>query len=367
MAHCRDLRGVAEALAPGRWPTTDEHGVHAVAQRLAELVARLHGIAADVVAVHDAHPIGDGAFHRAVHADGGDRRGGAEFSRDPEFGGDAERGLRAVARDLDAAVTAVHDFADATVRARERMTLVAAIADRDRLVGEVTALLGDGTRRVQAAAAGRLALVAAGEEYAEDASAAAAQFGTTHGGTIHDARPDPDTAMTGGASGGLMPMGGPAAAAGAFGVGMVAGRALASGRVADGAPPTLTRSEGEFLLRRATALQDALDAREATWVQVAVGIGTGPEGARLVVVGTSDPVPYLRIGLRLQDTEELAGDGRAPEIAVLDHLTARGMVPLAVASPQMPTTDARAMLAAAGAVSLVAHTWPTAGWPSACR
>jgi hypothetical protein len=84
------------------------------------------------------------------------------------------------------------------------------------------------------------------------------------------------------------------------------------------------------------------------WIRIAVGLGQDPDGRRIVVVGTSEPGGYLRPGTVPEPNEVVVGDGRAPELVIVDHLAAMDLVPLAVCATTPPTTEVRSQLADAG-------------------
>ncbi|MEP9391595.1 hypothetical protein ABLE92_04285 [Gordonia sp. VNQ95] len=330
-----DLRRIAEELAPDRWPDTDVIAIGELAQRLAGLAARLRAVANTVETVHHVHRIGAGAFDQAT------------IDTAARLADDAT----GTAGGLAVSATTLAAFADLTTRTRQKMAVVATIADRDRLLGMIGSAVGDDTPAVRAASAGRAAMTAAGDDYADEAAA--------HGTAATTTATTDDPQHPAAATSGMMPMGGLGTmGVGAVGVGAV-GAAAAAGRnrrepgTDDDEPPELTRAEHEDLVRYARTLAADLDGRAGGWVQVAVGIGHDRAQGRATVVGTSDPVPYLRVGMRVRTTDEVAGDGRAPEIAVVDHLRARGYEPIAVASPSTPSAAARAVLATAGVTSII--------------
>ncbi|GAB24620.1 hypothetical protein GOPIP_070_00990 [Gordonia polyisoprenivorans NBRC 16320 = JCM 10675] len=341
-----DTRALAESLVPGCWPTTDDATLRQVATALAALRERLEHIAADLASAYRDVEGGDGRFTRAILA-----------GREHLVGGE-DAALPATARAVAAAADTVEAFADLTAAARLRVELVTAITDRDQMLGALAAALGDDTSAVRAASAGRMALTAAGDEYTEQSSALVQADPLAAGGGEHT---DDRTGSSAGATSGMMPMGGfaglGAAAAGA-GVGAAARRVPAGPRTGPDAesdePPELTRAEYDALARRAAALHMSLPGAVGSWVQVAVGVGEHPQTGRTVVIATSDPVPYLRRGMSIRSGEELVGDGRAPEIALLHHMQSSGVTPLAVASASPPSAQARAAIAASGAALVAA-------------
>ncbi|RPA58337.1 hypothetical protein EF294_15905 [Gordonia oryzae] len=339
-----DTRALAESLVPGCWPTTDDATLGHVASGLAALRERLDHLAADLAAAFRDVDGGDGRFTHAILA-GRDR-----------LVGDEEAALPTTARAVAAAADAVEAFADLTVAARLRIELVAAITGRDQMLGELAAALGDDTHAVRAATAGRMALTAAGDEYTEQSGTLVRADPAGPGGGGHT---DEGTGSSASATSGMMPMAGfaglGAAAAGA-GLGSAVRRVPAGPRTgSDGEadePPELTRAEYDALARRAAALHMSLPGAVGSWVQIAVGVGEHPQTGRTVVIATSDPVPYLRRGMSIRSGEELVGDGRVPEIALVHHMQNSGVIPLAVASASPPSAQARAAIAASGAAQV---------------
>lgn len=309
-----EIRALAEELAPGRWPTADVAGLRESAARCRDVAARLATVADTIVDAHRAHEIsgGAGAFHDGI-VDAGVRLASA----------DADLGR--TIDSLVAAATAAEAYADASVETHNEMTVIASIADRERLRADLLTTLGDDSAQVVAAGAGRMALTAAGDDYTDRAGDA--------GRRDHD-DPQPTPAATSG----MMPfsaLGGLAAA----GAGMIAGSRGAGSAAADDA---LDEADADWLRRRAEQLQASLPSAVAGFVRMAVGIGRSADGSRAVVIGTSDPHPYQRAGLELGPGEVLAGNGRAAEFAVLDHMAHVGAEPraIAAATPMAPDTVA---------------------------
>ncbi|GAC69004.1 hypothetical protein [Gordonia soli] len=307
------LRRIADSLAPDVWPTADVGALMEAAGRLRTLLTRLSEA---VAAVGHAQRGADGAgqTHQAM-LDHADRVTTSATSA-------AQRSLSSGW----ALVEAVERYAATSGLAHEQTAVMAAIADRDRLRGEVLGLLGDDSARVMAASGGRLALTAAGDEYTEQS----ADDGR-HGHDQNSAMPPPA------ASAGMMPfaaLGGAAAGVGA----------LASSLSATDAhtPDGIAAGDVQWLERRAAQLQSSIPPSLAGWVRMAVGLGELSDGARVVIVGTSDPYPYLREGLSLRDSEFLAGNGRSAELAIADQMARSGVEPLAfaAATPMAPETIA---------------------------
>ena len=297
---------IAEELAPGAWPTADAAALHDSAQRTRALAASLAGLAAAVASATGSYTAGgaaDGRFHQAVV-------GGLGHTAGADLPGVAER-LRALGTSLDAYARTVTDT-------RRQMSVIALIADRDARRAEVNAVIGDDTWRVEAASTGRMALTAAGDDHTERSGEAGQSAGAPA------------------ATSGMMPMMpfGAMGAAGAAGVGALAGVRARAARDAVGA------GDLAWLRARAERLQTTVPSPIAGWFRTAVGVGTGDRGTRVVVVGTNDPQPYQRAGVELADDEALTANGRAPELAILDHMVHAGVTPraIAAATPMDPAT-----------------------------
>lgn len=315
-----EIRALAEELAPGRWPTADVTALRESAKRCRDIAARLGAVADTIVAAHRTHDVsgGAGAFHDAtVHA-------GARITA-------ADTDLAHTIGRLEAAAVAAEAYADTAVEAHNEMTVIASIADRERVRADLLASLGDGSAQVVAAGAGRMALTAAGDDYTDRADDAGR-------------RDHADQQPTPAATSGMMPfsaLGGLAAA----GAGMIAGTRAAGPGDSDAG---LDDADADWLRRRAEQLQASLPSAVAGFVRMAVGIGRCADGSRAVVVGTSDPHPYERPGLELGAGEVLAGNGRAAELAVLDHMAHVGAQPQAVAAATPMAPDTVAALGATG-------------------
>ncbi|PWD43989.1 hypothetical protein ACN93_05910 [Gordonia paraffinivorans] len=308
----RSPREIAEALVPGIWPTADVDGLRTSAQRaraLAESVERV----ADVVASATSK------FAEAVAGEFGD---GVVASL-TGITRTAPESLPEVAGRLRALASSLDDYADVVTEARQQMAAVALVADRDRLRAEVLAEAGDGSWQVSAASAGRMALTAAGDDLV-DRSAESGQSAGSHAPPAATAGMLPFAPMTG--------------ALGAAGA-AAAGAALGAIRPHAG---ELGAGDLAWLRRRADALQATVPAPIAGWFRTAVGVGVSARGRRLVVVGTNDPQPYQRPGLELADDEALTADGRAPELAIVEHMRSSGIKPVSIASatPMEPATVA---------------------------
>ncbi|GAA1480424.1 hypothetical protein GCM10009624_08640 [Gordonia sinesedis] len=323
-----ELRALAERLVPGVWPTADIAGLRDLAARCRAVAAAIGDLADETAAAVAGQNGVRGRFPAAVVASG---RRVVDDPRD---------GLRRNAARIDRLGAALDAYAAASGAARDELTMIAAIADRDRLAGAVSASLGDDSARVAAASAGRMALSAAGDEYV----GASGQAGTAGDRD----RPGDDSAPPA-ATSGMMPMG----ALGAMGaMGAVGGVGIATharrGPGGAASDEELGRSDTGWLVQRAHQVQSSLRPPLDEWIRTAVGIGAGPDGERVVVVATSDPHPYHRTGLDVRGGEVLAANGRPPEVAVLETMTHRGVAALGVAAALPGPAEARAALAAAG-------------------
>ncbi|MEO9327733.1 hypothetical protein [Gordonia aurantiaca] len=317
-------RQIAEELVPGIWPTSDVDALREAARRaraLAESVERVADLVLSATRLYAASAAGE--FGRSVVAS---LTGLADS---------APESLPTVAAHLQVMASSLDRYADVVAETEEQMTAIALIADRDRLHAEVLAAVGDDSRLVSAASAGRMALTAAGDEYTDRAAEAGQAAGST---------PPPA------ATAGMMPFAPMMGALGAAGA-MAAGAGSAVGAA--------TRLPGEsgpgdlgWLRRRADAVQASVPANIAGWFRTAVGVGLGARGRRVVVVGTSDPQPYQRPGLDLADDEGLTANGRAPELAVVEHMRNSGITPKAVAAATPMDSSTVAALQAAGIVVL---------------
>lgn len=302
-------RQIADELAPGVWPGADPTSLREAARRaraLAESVERVTDVVVSATAAYSSPAIGGGAaegeFGDAL-VDGLGRVTGTGPESLPHV---AER-LRAMAASLDT-------YADVVVETEQQMTTIALVADRDRQRAEVFAEVGDDSWRVSAASAGRLALTAAGDDHTQRSEEA----GQSAGGA-------PPAATSG-----MMPFA-PMGAMGAAGV-AAAGLGTTMGIAASRTDRHTAGGDLTWLQRRADTLQSTVPPAIAGWFRTAVGVGVGARGRRVVVVGTNDPQPYQRTGLELADDEALTANGRAPELAIVEHMASSGVTPTAIAA-----------------------------------
>ncbi|MFW0784649.1 hypothetical protein AAFP35_09020 [Gordonia sp. CPCC 206044] len=300
-----EIRALIERLAPGRWPGVDVDALAALAVRCGESAAAVDRLVTEIDDAHRRLGAGAGATHEAIIV------GGARLT------GPASE-LSALSGRLVAVGHRVHAYAVAVATAQRDMTVVAAITERELLRADLRAALGDGTSRIVAAGAGAGALTAVADDLADRAHEAGRM--DVGGG---------DTTVSSGAA--------PAMAGAAFPrVSVVAGPA--TGRHPCVASESADRDHS-WLAVRALALQSSLPPETAGYVRIAVGAGRSADGTQVIVVGTSDPYPYQREGMALERDDILVGDGRAPELAVVDHLMSQGAAVTAIAAATPSTPD----------------------------
>ncbi|PYE14035.1 hypothetical protein DFR67_114134 [Williamsia limnetica] len=252
----------------------------------------------------------------------------------------AEAKGRLLGRELHAArdkvmVTAdiVLAYADAVEQAKQRLTVVAAIADRDVLAGAVLA-----------AATGEVATQAGAERLAaRTMSAAAAELDHR---TALIARDAEQSVPEQGQHPGGMPMtpGAMMAPLGAL-AGIAAARTASGGEGSAHVPDV----DLGMLRARAAVLTATQPPEVAPWIRVAVGLGIDQAGRRTVVVGTSEPCGYLRPGVVPEPHEVVVGDGRAPELAFIGYCHDRELTPLAVCAATPPSPEVAAAIDESGA------------------
>ncbi|KAF0970639.1 hypothetical protein [Gordonia sp. YY1] len=326
-------RRIADELAPGVWPGADPVSLREAARRaraLAESVERVTDVVVSATAAYASPAIGG----VAVEGEFGD----ALVDRLAQITGAGPQSLPHVAGRLRVMAASLETFADVVVETEQQMTTIALVADRDRSRAEVFAEVGDDSWRVSASSAGRLALTAAGDDYTQRSEEA----GQSAGGA-------PPAATSG-----MMPFApmGALGGAGALGAGLgAAGLGAAIGAAGSRTDRDTTGGDLTWLRRRAENLQASVPPAIAGWFRTSVGVGVGARGRRVVVVGTNDPQPYQRAGLELADDEALTANGRAPELAIVEHMTASGITPTAIAAA---TPMESATLSALRAADIVA-------------
>lgn len=297
---------IAESLLPGCWPTADAAELRLAASRAAALADAVDREAENLAALTrtfaDAWAAGE--FREAVVD------GLAELS------GTGGRSLPGAAELLRAVASSLDTYAEVVTETEQQMATIALLADRDLRRADVLAEVGDDSWRVSAASAGRLALTAAGDDHADRAG---------------EAGQGPAPAATSG----MMPFA-PLGALGAAGLGAAGLGATLGARAADSGVRDARGVGGtadvDWLRRRAERLQAGVSPSVAGWLRTAVGVGVSGRGNRVVVVGTNDPQPYQRAGLDLDDDEALTANGRAPELAIVEHMAGSGVTPRAIAT-----------------------------------
>ncbi|UOG22316.1 hypothetical protein MTX80_04540 [Gordonia amicalis] len=327
-------RQIADELAPGVWPGADPVSLREAARRaraLAESVERVTDVVVSATAAYASPAIGG----VAVEGEFGD----ATVDGLAQITGAGPDSLPHVAGRLRVMAASLESFADVVVETEQQMTTIALVADRDRRRAEVFAEVGDDSWRVSASSAGRLALTAAGDDYTQRSEEA----GQSAGGT-------PPAATSG-----MMPFApmGALGGAGALGAGL-GGRRTGRGdrrrRVASRPGHHRRRPDLASPARREPAGERAAGHRRVV-PHRGGGSVWGARGRRVVVVGTNDPQPYQRAGLELADDEALTANGRAPELAIVEHMTASGITPTAIAAA---TPMESATLSALRAADIVA-------------
>lgn len=308
-----EIRALADELTPGRWPTADVAALRDCAARCRRLAAQISSTAVELDTAHRRSASGAGVFHDGIVA------GHRALVASPD-----SALMRTVNR-LESAADALDRYATAAVTTHNDMAVIASIADRERLRGDLLSSLGDeSSARVMAAGAGRMALTAAGDDYTDQAADAGR----------HDGAHPPA------ATSGMMPLSalGPIAA----GAGGLAGTHAATGAAKSA---DMSATDAEWLQRRAAALQSALPASVTGSVRLAIGVGRGPDGSRTLVVGTDECYPYERDGVGIAAGETLVGDGQAAELAIVEHMARHGIRPQAIAAATPMDADTVASLA----------------------
>ncbi|WP_207839341.1 hypothetical protein [Williamsia soli] len=244
------------------------------------------------------------------------------------------RALYRSAEKVSGMAEVVRAYADAVEQTRQRLTVVAAIADRELLAGTLlTVATGDTTTLASAehlAARTMSATAAELDRRADQISREALEeTGTEHG------QQSGGTPMTPGV---MM------APTGAALAGVAAARSSAD--VGDTHP---SGADLVMVRARAAVLTATQPPEVAPWIRVAVGLGLDQNGRRTVVVGTSEPAGYLRPGVVPEPHEVVVGDGRAPELAILGYFQERALVPVAVCATTPPSPEVAAVVDESGA------------------
>lgn len=310
-------------------PDIDAAALSSAAQRYEDLAQRLselaHILAGAAPALAD--PLGGGRTSVAVVTRAHDVAGG-------ELG-------TAVAQ-VRATADVVRLFAEAVAMTQQRLIVVAAIADRDLLAAQVmVAATGDTTLRAGAEYSAAQVMTAAVGELDWRAGQIADEATDTSGSD------QPPQQHSPGMGAPMMP------------AAMMAPMAAAlAGAAAHGAGDNLvfdvdvSAADLAMLQTRAAVLTATQPPEVAPWIRLAVGWGQDGDGRRVVVVGTSEPAGYLRPGVVPEPHEVVVGDGRAPELAIIDHFADRALTPLAVCAATPAPPEVTALVGEAGAATV---------------
>ena len=230
-------------------------------------------------------------------------------------------------------------FSDLVVLTHERLTVAAAMADRDLQAAQVVDVTtGDIIAAMGAEHAAATVLAAVAGDF-ESGSRELADTASAHAAEQPDSEHGQATGNAAGAP--MIP-----------GAMMGAGSAMAAaGKMRGGDLPAATdvsAADLSMLQTRAAHLSSMQPPEVAPWIRIAVGLGQDHDGRRVVVVGTSEPGGYLRPGTVPEPNEVVVGDGRSPELVIVDYLAARDLVPLAVCATTPPSPEVRSQLADAG-------------------
>lgn len=309
-------RDVVDALAQASDPTADVAALRACARRLEAIATQTEAVGRAFTTAHTRAGLGAGGLREgtdhAAHAIAG-ARGSAVA--------DVVARLGALAATLDG-------YADEVVGTRDRLSLASAIAERDLLRAEIASLVGHPTALVAASGAATSVFGTIGDAAVERA----AQLDPGHTDRASsDPQPDDQSAGSHSPTSGAYP---PMASGAAF-PGMVAAAPVAAAAMAGafgGHPDPPPEVDGTRLAERARELHASLPRDLTQWVRMSVGVGCTAARELIEVVGTSDPVAYLRTGVTIGATEHLAGSPRGSEFAIAEHFEAIGARPLAVAS-----------------------------------
>lgn len=310
---CEQSPQVVAELAPGRWPTIDVDAFRRCAGRLRADAAALGGLAEQTVSsVVDGHAAGP----RGRAFDAMTARTSALCAAGDGVVADAVRSVTVVAGALDA-------YADAAATTRDDMRTVAARVDVDRARAALLAAVGGETALVEPAAAGRLALASAADDYRVRVD----EIGRRHTEQVGAGSPS---------------------AGGLGGVGsMVAGSAIvaSSGQTTPrrptsrGAASPPATPDAAAIRRRAGTLADQLPRHLD--VRMAVGLATTRDrtpggGDTVILLATSDDHDYLRPGVTLDAGEWFVGRGYDPTATLHDIAGELRVDLIAVASTARP-------------------------------
>ena len=308
------------------WPTIDPERIQLAGERFAALAQRLSDL--QIVLSDTARNIADTGDGHAAHAMTDQARRIADTTLATVHDRLAHQGI------------ATRAYGDAVAETQQRLTVVAAMADRDVLAGQVVAAATGDTTRLTGAhdAAVRVMTAAAGQ----------LDWRTRDITDDLQAQGEADAGPSQSGSGGtpmMAPMGGAMA-------GALAG-AMAQARGADHRPDLdISDADLAMLRSRVAHLAATQPSEVAPWVRLAVGLGVSGDGRHVVIVGTSELGGYLRPGTALEPHEIVVGDGRAPELAIMGYFADRDIEPLAVCATTPPPPEVAAEIAEGGAQNL---------------
>ncbi|HEY9315456.1 hypothetical protein [Williamsia sp.] len=320
------------ALLEKVWPATDSERVQLAGERFAALSQRL----ADLQVV-----LADTARHIAATGDGLTAQAMADLAR--RIG---ETDLAAARSRLERQGHATRAYGEAVAETQHRLTVVAAMADRDILAGQVVA-----------AATGETTMLSGAHDAAARVMTAAVTQLDWQTRDITDdlrspddlhSRDDPESGHAQSGSGGA-PMMAPMAGATA---GTLAGAMVHARGADDRAGLDIADADLAMLRSRAAHLAAMQPPEVAPWIRLAVGLGASGDGRHVVVVGTSELGGYLRPGTALEPHEMAVGDGRAPELAIMGYFAERDIEPLAVCAATPPPPEVAAAIAENGIQNL---------------
>ncbi|ORM37409.1 hypothetical protein [Williamsia sp. 1135] len=314
-----DYREPVESFLRELTPDIDAAALYLLVERYESLIQRLSECISAV----------DGGIRSVSEAIDGQTSAAADA-----VGVSLVRALHTSTEKVDGTAEVVRAYADAVEQTRQRLTVVAAIADRELLAGTVlAAATGDTTTLAGAEHLAARTLSATAAELdrraAQISQETVEETGTEHGQQSGGTPMNPGAMM---------------APTGAALAGIAAGRSAAG--VGDTHPPD---ADLVMLRARAAVLTATQPPEVAPWIRVAVGLGIDQNGRRTVVVGTSEPAGYLRPGVVPEPHEVVVGDGRAPELAILGYFRDAELVPLAVCAMTPPPPEVAAVVDESGA------------------
>ncbi|HMS76866.1 hypothetical protein [Gordonia sp. (in: high G+C Gram-positive bacteria)] len=323
-------RDVVDELVRHAQPSADIAALRACARRLETIAARTEVVGRDFSAAHA----------RPGLCDGGLREGVDDNVR--AIAGPRGSAVADVVTRLGALVATLDRYADEVAGTCEHLSLASAIAERDLMRAEVASLVGHPTAIVAATGAATSVVGAIGDDAVERAARIDPATAPVRSSDVPAAHDDssasaqaPGAQAPGTEAPGTQTSGTHAPTMSGAGLPAMAAAvpmAAAMTRAFTGHADSPVAVDGERLAERARQLYSSLPPDLAQWVRMSVGVGCTPAREMIAVVGTSDPVPYLRTGVTIGAGEHLAGSARGSELAIAEQLEALGARPLAVAS-----------------------------------